>query len=459
MLPKPRGNSMMYQLPPGPKPKPVVGNILEFRKGQLAFVAGLQREYGKASTFYMGKTPMVMFATPEAVRYVLVENAKNFTMREVTQGLRLLLGDGLLTTDGEFHRRQRRLMLPAFHRKRVEGYRDVMIEYTERMLEDWRAGQEVDMAREMQRLTLRIVAKALFNVDLTQESQMLGAAFDDTREYPNRRRFSLRTLRIDLPFTAYGKFVRAKALLDKTVYGIIAQRRATGEDTGDVISMLLEARDEDGSALTDVQVRDETMTLMAAGHETTANTLTWTFYLLSQHPAQRDTLLAELQRVLGGRAPTVADLANLPYLEMVVKEAMRLYPPAWMLGRHALQAYELEGYHMPADSFVMLSPWVIHRIAEYFPEPERFWPERFDSQTGEKHPPFAYFPFGAGPRMCIGSTFAMMEARLLLATLIQRYSPTLVPGHPVVPRPMVTLRTKFGMRMLLESTKETVLAV
>ncbi len=450
---------MTYQFPPGPKPRPIVGNLLEFRKDQLGFITRLQGQYDKAFTFYFGKSPMVMFTTPEAVRYVLVEHAKNFIMGEIMQGLRLLLGDGLLTTDGEFHRRQRRLMLPAFHRKRVESYRDAMIDYTERMLEHWQPGQQVDIAVEMQRLTLRIVAKALFDVDLTRESQALGAAFDDAREYPNRRRYSFRALRINLPFTAYGKFVRAKALLDKTVYDIIAQRRETGEDKGDVVSMLLAARDEDGSALNDVQVRDQLMTLLAAGHETTANALTWTFYLLSQNLEERDKLLTELHSVLNGRSPTVEDLARLPYLEMVVKESMRLFPPAWIMGRRAIEDYDLEGYHLPAGSFVLLSPWVIHHKAEYFAEPQRFWPERFDPEKGEEQPPFAYFPFGAGPRMCIGSTFAMMEARLLLATILQHYSPRLVSGHPVVPRPMVTLRTRFGMRMVLEPIREAVHAL
>lgn len=450
--------SIIYQLPPGPKPKPVVGNLLEFRKGQLAFVTRLQREYGKVSTFYFGKNPMVMFTTPEAVRYVLVENAKNFTIRESTQSLRLIIGDGLLTTDGEFHRQQRRLMLPAFHRKRVESYRDIMIAYTQRMLQDWQSGQQVDIAVEMQQLTLRIVGKALFDVDLTGESHALGQAFDDMRDYPNRRRFRFAVLGwpINLPFMPYAKFKRAKALLDKTVYDIIAQRHATGEDTGDVLSMLLAARDEDGSALTDVQLRDEIMTLLAAGHETTSNALTWTFYLLSQHPAERDKLLAELRSVLNGRTPTVEDLTQLPYLEMVVKESMRLFPPAWILGRRGVGDYELEGYHLPAGSFVMLSPWVMHHMAEYFVEPERFYPERFDPEIGEKHPNFSYFPFGAGSRMCIGSTFAMMEARLLLATIIQQYSPMLVAGHPVEPKPRVTLRPKFGMRMILEQTKEAI---
>ncbi len=451
---------MIYQLPPGPKPRPVVGNLLEFRKDQLGFATSLQQQYGKVFTFYFGKSPMVMFTTAEAVRYILVENAKNFTIREVTQGLRLLLGDGLLTTDGEFHHRQRRLMLPAFHRKRVESYRDAMIDYTERMLENWQTGQQVDIAVEMQRLTLRIVAKALFDVDLTHESHALGSAFDNAREYPNRRRYSLSALRINLPVTAYGKFVRAKALLDETVYNIIERGRLSGEDRGDIVSMLLAARDEeDGSALSDVQVHDELMTLLAAGHETTANALTWTFYLLSQNPAERDKLLAELHNVLNGRSPTVEDLTRLPYLEMVVKESMRLFPPAWIVGRRAIEDYELEGYHLPAGSFVLLSQWVIHHKAEYFVEPERFWPERFYPSEGEKYPSFAYFPFGAGSRMCIGSTFAMMEARLLLAAILQRFSPKLVPGHPVVPRPMVTLRARHGMRMVLEPTREAVPAL
>lgn len=443
---------MSYQLPPGPKPKPIVGNILEFRKEPLAFLTRLQQQYGRASTLYFGSEQMIMFTTPEAVRSLLIENAKNFTIREVTRGLQLLLGDGLLTIDGDLHRQQRHLMLPAFHRKRVESYRNVMIAYTERMLQGWQSGHQVDIAVEMQQLTLQIVAKALFNVDLTQESSILRTAFDQVRQYPNRSSYSLAGLRINLPFTPYGKFVRGKTLLDNTVYGIIAQQRSAGDDVGDVVSMLLAARDEDGSTLSDVQIHDEIMTLLAAGHETTAHTLTWTLYLLSQHTAQRNNLLAELSRVLQGRAPTVEDLNQLPYLEMVIKESLRLYPPAWMLGRHALKDYQLEGYHLPAGSFIVLSPWVMHHMAEYFTEPERFWPERFDPQTGEKFPSFAYIPFGAGPRMCIGATFATMEARLLLATILQSYSPTLVPGHRVEPKPLVTLHAKYGMQMLLEPT-------
>jgi cytochrome P450 len=231
---------------------------------------------------------------------------------------------------------------------------------------------------------------------------------------------------------------------------LIAQHRASGEDSGDVISMLLQAQDEDGSTMTDQQVRDETLTLLAAGHATTANTLSWAFYLLSNHPEQRKTLLDELQRVLSGRAPTVDDLARLPYLDMVVKEAMRLYPPAWMQPRYTVDDFEYGGYHIKRGTIILMSQWVTHRLPDLWPEPDQFKPERFHPETGQKYHPQAYFPFGAGSRICIGMPFANLEARILLGAILQRYVPRLAPGFPVVPQPMVTLFPKFGLQMILE---------
>jgi cytochrome P450 len=439
-----------YRYPPGPKPGPVFGNAMQLRKGPLEYVTQLQRTYGDAATIYLGKRPAVLFARPEAIRYVLIENARNFTNREATENLRLLLGDGLLSIDGDFHRQQRRLVQPAFHKQRIESYRDAMVSCTERVLAEWQPGEERDVADEMMRLTMHIVAKTLFNVDIVSQSERIGQAFHDASLFANRSRAPFNRLRINLPFTAYGKYLRARAFLDNTINAIIAQRRASGDDTGDVISMLLKAQDEDGSTMTDQQTRDELLTLLGAGHATTANTLTWTFYLLSGHPTVREKLLAELQRVLGGRAPTVDDLAQLPYLDMVVKESMRLYPPAWTQARFTVGDFEYGGYFIRRGTIILLSQWVTHRLPDLWPEPEAFKPERFDPETGQKYHPQAYFPFGAGSRICIGMPFANLEARILLATILQRFVPRLKPGFPVVPQPMITLFPKFGLQMTLE---------
>jgi cytochrome P450 len=439
-----------YHYPPGPKPHSLLGNIPEFRKDQLAFVTNLQRAHGDAATLHFLRTPAVLFTRPEAIRYVLIENARNFINRPVFESLRLLLGDGLLSIDGDFHRQQRRMIQPAFHKQRVEGYRDAMVACTERMLEEWAPGSQRDISYEMMRVTMRIVARALFNVDIASQSDAIDQAFSDTSEYGERSRAPFKFLRLNLPFTSYGKYLRARKFLDDTMAALIAQHRTSGEDTGDVVSMLLQAQDEDGSTMSDQQVRDETLTLLAAGHATTANTLTWTFYLLSNHPEVRAKLLDELRRVLAGRAPTVDNLAQLPYLDMVVKESMRLYPPAWIQPRYTVDDFEYSNYRIKRGTIILMSQWVTHRLPDLWPEPEAFKPERFDPETGQKYHPQAYFPFGAGSRICIGMSFANLEARILLATILQRYVPRLMPSFPVVPEPQVTLFPKFGMQMILE---------
>jgi cytochrome P450 len=450
---------MNTYLPPGPERLPLVGNLLQFRRDQLAFVTGLQRSYGRAATFYLANLPVVMFFRPEAVRAILVEQARNFTNGEFVGELKGVLGEGLLTTDGDVHRRQRRMVQPAFHKRRVEGYAEVMVAHTQQMLDAWQPGATIDLAAAMQGLTLRIVAKALFNVDLRAEQTDLGRAFTGVIENPVGHAWSLRGLPINLPITPYGKHQRALHALDQFVYTLISRRRAEGTDTGDVLSMLLAARDdetagdsgaEDGASLSDREIRDQAMTLFAAGHETTSNALSWTFYLLARHPRERARLVAELRDVLGGRAPTVDDLARLPYLDQVVKESMRLYPPAWTQGRRAIAPFELEGYSLPAGQIVMFSQWVIHRLPDLWGDPDAFRPERFAPEAEQRIPPYAYFPFGGGPRMCIGMPFANLEARLLLATMLQRYVPNLEPGFPVVPQPRITLRLRHGLRMTLD---------
>ncbi len=439
-------------LPPGPRGLPIVGSGLQFQHNPLTFVRELQRTYGRMATIHIGKTQLVLFFRPEHVRYFLTENPRNFVKPNLGGGrnLRFFLGDGLLTTEGDFHRQQRRLVQPAFHKHHVESYADVMVQLTQEMLADWQPGTELNIAQAMQQLTLRIIVKTLFNVDSAAQAAQLGHAFNEViNNGPTR--FGVQRLRIDLPFTAYGRRMAGIRTLDGFVYDLIAQRRKDGRDTGDILSMLLHVQDE-GNTMTDKQVHDQVLTFVAAGHETAQNTLSWTFYLLSQDHAIREKLIAELHTVLAGRAPTVEDLPNLPYLEWVINKSWRVYPPAWTQGRRAIDAFDLDGYHFPAGTAAIFSQWVIHNLPDIWGDPEVFRPERWDPANGQKLPQFAYFPFGGGPRICIGMPFAQLETKLLLATILQSYTPELVPGFPVVLQPRVTLRPKYGMRMRLEPT-------
>jgi len=435
-------------LPPGPKPLPYLGNLLAFRRDQLGYLQALQRTYGNMATIYIGKIPVVVLFRPEHVRYILTENPRNFTSREVAAGLRELIGDGLLTLDGEAHRQQRRIVQPAFHKKRVESYAGAMVQYTEEMLKSWQVGKQIDVSREMQTLTLSIVAKCLFNIDLATEVNELGAAFNTMIANPAGLLENFLNIRIDQPFTAYGRRKVAIHKMDEFIYELIERRRAEGQDVGDVLSMLLTAQDE-ADMLTDMQVRDHTMTFIAAGHETTANALSWTFYLLSEHPEVREKLLTELRTVLGGQAPTLEDLPKLPYLEWVLNESMRLYPPAWTQGRRSIEAFELDGVQLPAGTMLMFSQYVIHRLPEIWGDPDVFRPERWDPVNGQKVPAWSYFPFGGGPRICIGMPFAQLEAKLILATVLQKYAPRTMPGSRVEMNPLITLRPKHGIPMMV----------
>ena len=441
-------------LPPGPKGLPIIGNTLQFRRDPLHFVREMQQTYGRMATVHFGKQRVVMFFRPEHVRYFLVEKPRNF-VKPGLGNLRFLLGDGLLTSDGDFHRQQRRLVQPAFHKHRVEGYADTMVHLTEEMLAQWQPGSEVDMSQQMQQLTLRIIMKALFNLDSPTQSASLGQAFTTVITYSNRTVGSIRRLRLDLPFTRYGKMMEGKRALDTFVYDMIKQRHSHGSDVGDVLSMLLQAQDE-GNTMTDKQVHDQVLTFIAAGHETVQNTMSWTFYLLSRHPHVLEKLLSELRTVLHGRAPSIADLSNLPYLEWVINESWRVYPPAWTLTRKAVEAFDLDGYHFQAGTIAIFSQWVLHHLPDIWGDPDVFRPERWNPINGQQVPQWAYFPFGGGPRICIGMPFAELETRLLLATILQRYTPRLVPGFAVVPQPRITLRPKYGMHMILEATSAEV---
>jgi cytochrome P450 len=442
-------------LPPGPKGLPVIGNILPFRDDPLGFMTTTQRRYGNLVSVKLMNNYAICAFRPEHVRYCLMEHPRSFhTLQSGGGNLRTLLGEGLLTSEGDFHRQQRRLVQPAFHRQRIEHYADTMVNYTLETLEGWSAGLEVDMAQQMQLLTLRIILKTMFNVESRERAVALGHAFNVVINQAPRRlpwiRGPLANLFGNATKDQVIRFEDGRTELDTFVYDYIQQRRAEEQDQGDILSMLMETRDE-GEGLSDQQIRDQMMTLMAAGHETAQNSLCWTFYLLAQHPAVHEKLLAELRTVLHGRAPGAKDLAQLPYLEWVMNESWRVYPPAWRVGRRAIEPIELDGYRFPAGTIILLHQWVTHNLPDIWGDPENFRPERWDPAHNQKVPQGAYFPFSGGPRICIGMPFAQMEVRLLLATMLQHYNPRLVPNQQIVPLPRVTLRPRDGMRMILQA--------
>jgi len=438
---------------PGPRALWPVGQMYAFSRDPLTLLAGLAREYGDVARFWGGPRAIYVLSHPDHVRDMLVTNNAKFRKGRALQRAKRLLGEGLLTSEGEYHRRQRRLAQPAFHRQRVVAYGRVMVEYAERAAARWRDGEELDISEEMMRLTLAVVGKTLFDAEVESDADEVGAALTEVMNLFGYLMLPFSELLEKLPLPPRRRFMRARARLDAVIYRIIEERRRTGGDRGDLLSMLLDAVDEEGdrTGMTDEQLRDEVMTIFLAGHETTANALTWTWYLLAQNPEAEAKLHAELDAVLaGGRVPTPEDVPALPYTEMVVAETMRLYPPAWALGRLALEDHEVGGYRIPAGSLILASQYVIQRDPRFFPDPERFDPERWTPEAKAARPQFSYFPFGGGPRRCIGEGFAWTEGVLILATLARRWRPRLVPGRHVETQPRITLRPGAGgvpMRM------------
>lgn len=438
--------------PPGPKRKFLGANFIAFRRDPLAYLQAAAREHGDIVYFKIGPQNVYFLNHPDHIKDVLVTHNQNFIKGRALQRSKRLLGEGLLTSEGEFHRRQRRLAQPAFHKQRIASYGVMMTEYAERTSARWRDGATLDMSHEMMRLTLGIVGKTLFDADVESEAQEIGESLNALMELFNAMLLPFSELLEKLPLPQNRRFQMAKDRLDTTIYRMIDERRRTGGDRGDLLSMLLLAQDEegDGKGMTDQQVREEALTIFLAGHETTANAMTWTWYLLSQHPEVEAKLHEELNRVLEGkRLPTFEDVPSLGYTEMVFAESMRLYPPAWAIGRLALNDYEIGGYVIPTGSLVLLSQYVMHRDERFYPDPTRFDPERWTPEARESRPTYSYFPFGGGPRRCIGEGFAWMEGILLIATLAREWRMRLVPNHPVEPRPVITLRPKHGMRMTL----------
>jgi cytochrome P450 len=437
---------MMPPSPPGPRAHPLWGHFGPFRSDALGFLVHCAAEYGDMASFRLGRRRIVLVSHPDLIEQVLVTDNRNFTKHFAFKLLRPTMGSGLLMSEGDFWRRQRRLMQPAFAPKRIEGYAGAMVEHTQRMLSSWADGHACDLHQEMLRLALAIVAEVLLDVDVSREVGDVGGAVDLLMVDFNYRFKNPLSWPLWLPTPWNRRVRRTLHGLNEIIQRIIAQRRASGEDRGDLLSMLVQARDElDGQGMSDRQLRDEVMTMFLAGHETTANALSWTWYLLARHPEIEARLHAEIDQVLAGRAPTAADVPRLTYTERVVLEAMRLYPPAFVIGREALSDFTLGGYRLPAGTTLLMSQWVVHRDGRWHDEPLRFNPDRWEPATAERLPKYAYFPFGGGPRGCIGNRFAMLEAVLIVATMAQQARFVLEDDREVHPWPAITLRPAHGL--------------
>jgi cytochrome P450 len=426
----------------------------------LAFGLSIARQFGDIAYYHVGPLHVYQLNHPDLARQVLVEQPEKFhKARLIKRAFRPFAGEGLLTSDGALWKQQRKLMQPAFHQRQLAGYGDVMVAHATHMVESFGDGQVCEINEEMAKLTLGVVVKSLFGADFPRETGEIGRSMLAVLDAANQRLNSVLQVPSWVPTRRHLRERRALAKLDAMLQILIQARRTSGESRDDLLSVLLAAVDEDsGAQMSDRQLRDEMMTLFLAGHETTASALTWTWYLLSQHPEVEARLLEELHRVLHGRAPAVADLPKLPYTEMVVREAVRLYPPAPGFAREPIEDVTIGGYVVPKGSLVTVNTYALQRDRRFFDDPERFDPDRFAPGWEERIPRYAYLPFGGGPRVCIGNGFAMMAARLILATVAQRYKLSLEPLQEIVPIQLVTVRPSGPVRMRLKRREPVLLS-
>jgi cytochrome P450 len=439
-----------FRSPPGPPRTWLFGNLKDFGRDQLGTMTRWAREYGDLVSARFGPRHVVFANHPDLVEEVLVNQNRKFIKHYRLRQTARTLGQGLLTSEGEFWRGQRKLAQPAFHRERIANYASLMVDATVRMLDAWSDGQARDVQADMMRLTLEIVAKTLFDAEIGSETDDASAAMETLTHAFIARTGNLITPPHWVPTPLNLRIERAIRRLERILMTVIAARRASGLDRGDLLSMLLQAQDEEsGRQMSDQQLRDEMMTLFLAGHETTANTMAWTWVLLSGHPDAEARLHVELDLVLGNRLPTVADLPRLKYTESVVNETLRFYPTVWVIGREALEPVKLGGYLIPAGTTVFMPQWVIHRDGRWFDDPEAFRPERWADGLMQRIHRYAYFPFGGGPRICIGNNFALMETTLILATIAQQYRLKLAADAKIALLPTITLRPAHGVRVVL----------
>jgi cytochrome P450 len=425
---------MGHKLPPSP-----TSRLRDLTRDPLNYFLTLTRQYGDVVCYRTAPEPAYLVNHPESIKHILVLNSRNYRKDTYTNNMfKSAIGDGLLTSEGEVWRQQRRLMQPAFHQQRIARFSELIVQETAAVLERWQdfavTGRPLDIAEEMATLTLRIIGRSLFGVDLSDKASTVGQAVNmaaDLLEKPRQPRFQ-----------------EALAVIEQIVFGIINERRRSNQDTGDLLSALLLTRDEEtGQGMDDQQLRNQVITLLLAGYETTATALTWTWYLLSQHPEIQRRLHGEAASVLDGRLPAYSDLPRLGYVQMMFEEVMRLYPPAWIMGRRALGNDMIGGYFIPHDSIIAISPFTLHRHPGFWEQPEVFDPERFSPERSAGRHRFAYLPFGAGPRQCIGNNFAMLEAQLIIAAIAQMFALQLLPGQSIRTEPLFILRPNGAVMM------------
>ena len=439
---------------PGPRGLPFLGVMPEMVSDMLGLFTNTASEYGGIAQFKLLHKNYLLVTNPDYVKYILQDNHKNYIRGRSVETGRVLLGNGLPLIDGDFWLRERRLLQPAFHRERLGKLTDTVTNIIRTFMQDWegkaKRNQILDLDDEMMRLTLTAIIKSMFSAKIDDKIQPLSHAFNVASKFMLWRSQQMWKLPLSVPIPRHVEYNRSLNVLNDTIYPLIADGRKQPKD--DLLGMMLEMRDADsGEGMSDQQARDEVVTIFFAGHETTAATLSWAFYLLSQHPEIEERVLAEIKRVLNGRVPTFADLPGFVYLQQVINEVLRLYPSAYMFAREAVTDDLLDGYSIPANTLIFISPFVTHRDPKYWPDPERFDPERFTPEQVASRPRHTYYPFGEGPHVCIGNNFALMEMQLILSMALQRFRLKLVPGHPIAFKPEATLRPRHGMKMTVES--------
>lgn len=443
----------MFQRPPKPQGHWLMGSFSDFQANPVEFLSRTAYEKGDVSCFRMGPTYIYLVNNPELIHHMFVNQAdifykSNFAKRSLNK----LLGNGLVLSDGSFWKRQRKLAQPAFHHHRIASYGEAMVASTLSKIKTWKPQDTLQIDVEMAQLALDIMSKTIFTLDAIEDAQAVTTTMSQMQEALSKRLLAAVQLPDWIPTPNNIKTKKVLDALNKLIFGIIEDRRRSNEDRGDIISMLLLARDEEtGEQMSDQQLRDELLTLFIAGHETTANTLTWVWYLIAQHPEIEQKLYEELDAVTAGRTPTFQDLMSLKYNEMVIKESLRMYPPAWILVRQPNADVEVGGYQIKKGTTVFVSPYVTQRDARYYPDPETFMPERFSPDSEKKIPPYAYIPFSGGPRVCIGNSLAMMQMRLIVATIMQQFRLRYTHTKPLKPASLITLVPEGGLTLKVEN--------
>ncbi len=437
------------KLPPGPRPKIPLGHLFSFRRDSIGFLRKIAKEYGDIVHFKIGPIRIVLLNHPDFIKEVLTTQHHNFIKGRPLQMAKELLGEGLLTSEGEFHKRQSRMIQPAFHRNMIESYAPAMTGCVTQLMKGWEEDMEIDMKEEMTRMSIEIAGKTFFNADLEKEAAEINEALDTATSLFGRIPLPFSEWLLKLPLPGTIKFQRAKARLEKTINNMINERRRNKMNNADLLSLLLCPHNEngEGSEMSDQQVRDEAMTLFLTAFDTTSTALTWTWYLLSQNPDAEAELHEELDRVLQGRLPAAEDVAQLKFTRMVFGESLRLYPPSYVIPRQALEDFIIDKYVVPRGTIILVSPYLIHRDPRFHTDPEKFNPRAWEKHAHGIDSKYEYFPFSRGPRSCIGEPFAWMQGILTIASIAQSWRIKLVPDHPVELQPLINLRPKYGMKM------------